>query len=229
MKQLILHSALALSAFGLVACSDDDDDNQEPMRYEYQVTVVNATAAQPFSPVALVLHNSDASLWQLGDPASVALEQIAEGGDNSALLASLATLSTASGGGLILPGDSETITLMHSGEPQSLLSAVTMPVNTNDTFAGLNGMDISGLVVNQSASWYLPAYDAGTEYNSEEAMSIPGPAAGGEGFNPQRDDVMNGISRHPGLVTQADDPASVLMPEHRISGVVGMLTITRIN
>ena len=216
MKQLVLHSAIALTAYGLVGCGSDDDD--DPMSYEYEVTVVNATAAQPFSPVSLVLHNNDAQLWKLGEAASTELEQIAEGGDNTALIAALSELSTASGAGLIMPGESETVMLMHTGDPVSLLSAVSMPVNTNDAFAGLNGADISGLEVNQSMSWYLPVYDAGTEYNSEDMMTIPGPAAGGEGFNAERDDVMNRISRHPGLVTQADDPDSTLGAEHRISG-----------
>ena len=225
MKQFVLRSTLALAALGLTACGSDSND---PKRYEYQVTVVNATAAQPLSPLSLVLHNPDASLWTFGEAASVELEQIAEGGNNAALIASLSALTTASGAGLIMPGNSESVTLTHTGDPVSRLSAVTMPVNTNDAFAGLNSVDISGLEVNQSRYWYLPLYDAGTEYNSESAAHIPGPAGGGEGFNAQRNDVMNKISRHAGLVTQADDPNSALAPQHRVDGSVGMLTITRI-
>lgn len=230
MKQLLLQSAIILSTCGLVACGDDDDDNNTtPMRYEYQVTVVNGTAAQPFSPLSVVLHDAQTALWSVGDAASTELEQVAEAGDNTALLAGLADLTTASGAGLIMPGESETLTLSHTGTAPERLTLLSMPVNSNDAFAGINSGDITMLEVNQSVGWQLPVYDAGTEANSETAMTIPGPAAGGEGFNADRDDVMNKISRHPGLVTQADDLDSVLLPEHRFSGVVGKVTVTRIN
>ena len=70
-----------------------------------------------------------------------------------------------------------------------LLSAVTMLENTNDAFSGINAMNIMNLSVGESISMHLGSYDAGTEKNSEQKSTIPGPAAGGEGYNSNRDDV----------------------------------------
>lgn len=228
-------AAIVTSAVLLTACGGSSNNNSSATMadpttsYDYQVTVYNFTAGQPFSPITVVLHSSEQSLWTLGEAASDAIELMAEAGDNSLLMEAVAELPYAAGEGVIMPGSYETVMVTVTGDMLSQLSATTMLVNTNDAFAGINSGDISSLEVDDSMSWYLPVYDAGTEYNSEMMADIPGPAAGGEGFSEMRDDVMNKISRHPGLVTQADDEMSVLMPYHRIDSTVGMVTITRIN
>ncbi|MBW8191534.1 spondin domain-containing protein [Neiella marina] len=229
--------AVAVSAaltLGLTTCGGSSNNNstavvEEEMTYEYQVTVENWTAAQPFSPLTIVAHSAEQSLWAIGEAASDAIEQMAEGGDNSMLLDAVADLPHVTGAGIIMPGTEESVMVEVTDAMYMQLSATTMLVNTNDAFAGINSADISGLDVDESMSWYLPVYDAGTEYNTESADDIPGPVASGEGFSEMRDDVMNKISRHPGLVTQADDSMSVLMPYHRIDTIVGKVTITRMN
>ena len=86
----------------------------EPMfTYAYQVTVTNLTYAQPMSPVALVLHN-EGQLWSIGEMASIALESLAESGDNSAVLAESIVLSGQSGAGLLLPGMSEMVDVSYT-------------------------------------------------------------------------------------------------------------------
>ena len=75
-KSLII---LALSA-GLAACGDSDkssdnmDEALEEMtmemgematNHQFMVEVVNLTAAQPFSPVAVIAH-TEGMLWQIG-------------------------------------------------------------------------------------------------------------------------------------------------------------------
>ncbi|MBD1389587.1 spondin domain-containing protein [Neiella sp. HB171785] len=235
MKTYLFSSLAVASALALTACGGSSNNSSTSQGagmttvYEYQITVENLTAGQPFSPLAVVLHGSDQMLWQIGEPASDGIELMAESGDNSMLLSAVSGLPATAGTGIIMPGSSEMV--MISTEDMSLmrLSATTMLVNTNDAFAGINAVDLSGLAANESMSWYLNTYDAGTEFNSETAESIPGPAGGGEGFSAIRDDVMNKISRHSGLVTQADDSMSALAPWHRFDSMVGKVTVTRMN
>ena len=72
-----------------------------------------------------------------------------------------------------------------------------------------------------------PAYDAGTEANSERAAGIPGPAAGGEGFNAVRDDE-DFVRGHSGVVSSQDGlDDSVLTGAHRWDNPVFSLVVTR--
>jgi hypothetical protein len=74
---------------------------------------------------------------------------------------------------------------------------------------------------------YTSAYDAGTEANSELAGTIPGPADGGEGYNPARDDWTPLVTHHGGVVGQQDThPASVLTEAERFDGPVLRIEIT---
>ncbi|MDO6687229.1 MULTISPECIES: spondin domain-containing protein [unclassified Agarivorans] len=224
--------AVAVMAAGLSACGSDDDTVVvlPPDTLDFEVTVYNDTAAQPLSPVVVGIHSATMSLWSVGLSASVPLETMAEGG-NAADLAAMFTDTNVAvlGAGAIGPGNYEKLMISAEDRTEMKLSLASMMVNTNDAFTGLNAIDVSGLMVGDSMSYTLPAYDAGTEANSEAMGSIPGPADSGEGFNAARDDTMNKVSRHPGLVTQADDAMSVLLPDHRISGTVGRVVITRTN
>ena len=47
------------------------------------------------------------------------------------------------------------------------------------------------------------AYDSGTEANSEAAGTIPGPVDGGQGFAPVRDDPVDRVLMHSGVLTAA--------------------------
>ncbi|WP_432459794.1 MULTISPECIES: spondin domain-containing protein [unclassified Agarivorans] len=220
---------IGLLAAGLSACGTDDVSSSAAMQ-SYQVTIYNDTAAQALSPVMLAIHDSAIQLWSIGAPASLALETLAEGGDASALVAMFNGKDVAMlGAGAVGPGDTDSLMITAAARHDMRLSLASMLVNSNDAFSGLNALDISKVMVGETLTYPLPAYDAGTEANSEAAGTIPGPADGGEGFSAIRDDVMNKVSRHPGLVTQADDAASVLMPQHRLSNQVGRVVITRID
>lgn len=221
---------IALSCLTLVACDHDDNDQMvepEPVSYSYEVTVQNLTQAQPLSPVAVVLHE-DITLWSIGETASEAIEMMAEGGDNSEILANEALLSGESGAGIIAPGDSESITVTVTDEPASYLSVATMLVNTNDAFVGITGQAMAALMVNESMALSLPVWDAGTEANSELAGTIPGPADGGEGFNSERDDA-DTLSFHSGVVSQDDGLTdSVLTSIHRFDNPAVRIIVTRL-
>lgn len=226
-------SVLIASALSLVACGGDDDDNmdREQGAFSYELKVTNLSHGQPFSPIGILVHGDDYTPWMVGQAASVALETLAEGGDNTAFIApqSTSVLSGLSGAGLILPGATETIdvSLMADLDGVHQLSMATMLVNTNDGFVGANGIDLSALAVGETHTFYLPVYDAGTEPNSEAQGSIPGPADGGEGFNATRDDV-DYVAMHPGVVGQDHgDGSSVLDSTHQFDGPLAKLTVAR--
>jgi len=240
-----INKKLALTALVTVmlsACGGSSSDSEEmvvvvpapdPMfTYTYQVIVTNLTYAQPMSPVALVLHN-EGQLWSVGEMASVALENLAESGDNSAVLAESIVLSGQGGAGLILPGMSEMVdvsyTVSDENNAPTMLSLATMLVNTNDAFTGINALAINNLAVGESISLTTSSYDSGTEKNSELMTTIPGPAGGGtgEGFNAERNDI-DKVAMHSGVVS-ADDGlmVSALTQAHRFDNPTLAVMVTR--
>lgn len=236
---------LMLAMFSLAACDNDDDDDgmttvpppppPPPAMASFEVTVMNLTNAQPLSPAGIIAHDDSYSVFQLGSPVSPGLEELAEGGDNTALLdeatAAAGVRATATGAGPIPPaaGESIAVELLASDLASTRLSVSTMLVNTNDAITGVNGVDVSGMQPGDSVMLRTIAYDAGTEANSETGMSIPGPAGGGEGFNASRDDLFDRVAMHPGVVGQDDGFAtSGLTSQHRFDNPVAAIRIERI-
>ncbi len=217
----------------LTGCGDDDDNiivtptpEPEAMEYAYDITILNLTHAQPLSPVAVTLHN-DGVMWKVGEPASQALEMLAEGGDNSSFIALDSVVAATSTETPVGPGASATITVSTTDELATHLSVATMLVNTNDAFSGLTGLELATLAIDSPKSWHLNVYDSGTEKNSELIGTIPGPADGGTGFDVMRDDV-DMVTMHPGVVTYDDGLTnSILSQAHRFDNPSIKLTITR--
>jgi len=197
----------------------------------YSVKVTNVSSNQPLSPTAVVFHNGSYSAWEIGAAVTDGLEVLAEGGDPSAFLAEAGTYSdvmaTAAGMGAVGPGGSDTVTATVPKNTDLRVSVVTMLVNTNDAFTGVNGSAVGALSVDDSITIYANVYDAGTESNDESMGTVPGPAAGGEGFNASRND-RDFATGHGGVVTADDGLAgSALNESHRFVGPVAKLTVTR--
>jgi len=196
-----------------------------PVDVSYEVTVTNLTNSQPLSPAAVVLH-ADGHLFSVGEVPSVALEQMAEGGMNSGVLA--LGMASASGADAIGPGGSETISVTIQDVTNAKLSVATMLVNTNDAFSGLDALDLSTFAVGDSWTATAGVYDAGTEVNSEAAGTMPGPADGGEGFNATRTDT-GYVAMHPGVVSGDDGLTnSVLTVQHKFDNPAVRIMVTRI-
>ncbi|MEM7208819.1 MAG: spondin domain-containing protein [Pseudomonadota bacterium] len=230
MKNQYTLAVVLLGSMLLVACGGSSSDDNAESSTSYEITVVNLTNNQPLSPVAVIAHASDFSAWAVGSAASTGLEEMAEGGDNSTLIgAGIDGVDAVgeSGAGPIPPGGSETFTIETGADTQNRITVASMFVNTNDAFVGLGSVDVSGLSSGDSITHTAPIYDAGTEANSEAAGTIPGPADGGEGYNPARDDV-DRVFRHAGVVS-ADDglSTSVLNESHRFDAPGARITITR--
>ena len=216
----------------LTACGDDEVEVirevivevPAPVDVSYEVTVTNMTNSQPLSPVAVVLHASG-NLWSIGGVPSVELEMMAEGGDNSGLLA--LGMAASSGAAPIGPGSNETISVTVQDVTDAKLSVATMLVNSNDGFSGLNAWDLSQLAVGDSWSTTARVYDSGTEINSEASGTMPGPADGGEGFNPMRNDT-GFVAMHPGVVSGDDGlSSSVLTVQHKFDNPAIRIKVTR--
>ena len=223
---------ISLVALMLHGCSESNPSST-PLS-TYQFTVTNLTANQPISPVAIVLHAASYSGWNIGAAASTGLEKLAEGGDNSTFLSEAQTNAsvskTASGKGVLAPGASEVIAMTTSPSTGLHVSIAGMLVNTNDAFAGLDGLFLGNMVVGSKQKFMLQAYDAGTEAHTEAANTIPGPAGGGTGFDTMRDDKNNFVAIHSGVVTSSDGLAtSALNETHRFDNPVMLVSIERIH
>jgi len=145
----------------------------------FQITVTNLTKGQVFSPVLMVSHNRRVALFELGEPASDGLAQLAEGGATRPIIDAVAdnrnVFGTAVSDGPVPPGQSVTIEL--SSKFASRISLASMLVNTNDAFVALNSVYAPRSYVKHFAR----AYDAGSEENDELCVNIPGPLCAGQG------------------------------------------------
>lgn len=153
-------------------------------RAYYEVTITNLTHAQAFTPILVASHGKGVKLFELGSPASNELSALAEGGDVApltyALQADHKVRDTANSGGLLMPGQSVTVTVAARGAKQISLASMLIP--TNDSFIALNGVKAPK---HGKAVYYSPGYDAGSELNDELCLNIPGPVCGGAGGSPE--------------------------------------------
>lgn len=193
-----------------------------------RVTITNITEAQSFTPVMVASHKPGVKLFTLGEPASTELEKVAEAGDLTSLETTLRAnpdvRDVVDSGAVLGPGQSVTLTVQ-SGKGFGSVSVTAMLIPTNDGFFALNGQ--AGPVgSHKSATFYSPAYDAGTEANDELCANIPGPptVCTGEGFNPSRDSDVNFVHIHPGIHGIGDLPAT----KYDWRNPVAKIVITRV-
>ena len=152
---------------------------------QYEVTITNITPGQTFTPQLVVTHRQDMQLFNLGEPASEELEILAEGGNTAPLTDAVANfaMDVQTIPGLLEPGQSSSTTVI--GHPsKGYISVAAMMIPTNDAFIGLNRMPLPR---KGTATFMVPAYDAGTELNDQSCQNMPGPACGipDAGYSPE--------------------------------------------
>jgi len=166
----------------------------------FEITITNITKGEIFTPILVASTHRGFKLFKKGAPASIELETIAEGGNNKPLSDFLLNgghaLATASASGGLLPGASLTLTVAMD-EYYDHVTVASMLIPTNDAFFAVNGE--RGPKKGKTVTFESPAYDAGTEANDEICANIPGPACGGEGFNPDRDNGEGYVYIHQGI------------------------------
>ncbi len=154
----------------------------------YDVTITNVTRGQVVTPPIVIVHTDAYALFQSGAVASDDLVTLAETGNPGPLAASAGVADgvadVATGGGVLMPGESVTLTVS-AGEGAKYLSVAAMLAVTNDGFAAVRGVR---LPKHGSVTVGAAVYDAGSEVNNEGAAYIPGlgggmrDTAGAEGF-----------------------------------------------
>jgi hypothetical protein len=212
-KVLLVMAVLGLATLPAgSALADRDRTDHRPGVRQWQVTIENLTpegpgapGAQPLSPPLFVVHSKRADVWSVGEVASHPVAAIAEDADTAPAEMALDDVRGVhdvftGAGGPIPSGESRTYMVETRGWANRL-SIVTMLVNTNDAFTGLDSLKLRG----HSQMRDTKAYDAGSEMNNEEVGFIPGPCCG----NPfVRDPEGALIQPHPGLTGIGDlDPA----------------------
>jgi glucose/arabinose dehydrogenase len=161
----------------------------------YEVTITNLTMKQVLSPPFLATHPASAHVWQMGQPASDGLRVVAEDGKNDVLAMMVQGVATdlSMATEPLMPGKS--VTLLIRANPNDVLSAASMLVQTNDGFTGLDNNPLTG-------DKDTMAYDAGTENNTEKADDVPGPPF--LGINRAPTNPPQPISMHPGIMGTAE-------------------------
>ena len=176
-----------ISTVALVAAFAVPQAAAEPTQRTYEVTVTNLTGGQPLTPPVVATHLGAYDAFDVGSPASEAVQQIAENGDGGPLLAELgsskhvdAFLQTGTGplvpDGLAGSGmfaDAVTFEIT-AGPGANFLSYVSMLICTNDGFTGADALKLPNQV-GQTATAATFAYDAGTEINTEDLADIVPP------------------------------------------------------
>jgi hypothetical protein len=208
----------------------------------YTVTITNLTDGQPFTPPLVVSHRPSVDLFEVGQPASQGIREIAENGNLGPAIA-FATESAAAKHisdavvaatpiPPVLPGASRTFELTASNGANRV-SWASMLICTNDGFTGIDSVRLPKKV-GDSISIDTMAYDAGTEINTENLADIVPPCQGIVGVEDDEGLPGTGMSNpslteggvihhHAGIVGGND----LLTGTHGWSGPVATITITR--
>lgn len=147
----------------------------------YRVMIENLTNGQPLTPPAVATHRRPTSLFEVGEPASLELKEIAENGNLGPMLAAFSSdkhvdevfVAVAGDPPPVLPG--QNVSFEMAGERGAkYISFASMLICTNDGFTGVNGRrlpkHVGDVVTVESAG-----YDAGTEINTEDFADIVPP------------------------------------------------------
>ena len=239
-----------LPLIGFIACSDDDDDPTPPLQaastysasfdraQETSATTLGTTIRVTVrnqapemgtfqTPVWLGVHDGTFDIYDLGTPASPALERIAEDGNFAPLAADFAASGagdfdavilgqTFASAGPIPPGESASILIRLDPSAGPLyLSYASMVIPSNDAFVA-NGDPMAHQIYDGSGAFQptsfvvaaAEALDAGTEFNDEVAANTAffGQSAPNTGTT-----TTDNIALHPGFLAAGmsgilDDP-----------------------
>ena len=170
----------------------------------YEVTITNLTSGQPLTPPVVATHGQPLSVFQVGEPASFELKEIAENGNNVPLLDLLGADSNVStvlqaGPPPLVPsadpggtGFPDSVTFMiTANQAAKYLSFASMLICTNDGFTGIDSLHLPKRV-GASVTVFTNGYDAGTELNSEDFADMVPPCQGLIGVS--SDDAGTGMS-----------------------------------
>ena len=175
----ILILVMAAPAFG----------HSKDVTRSYDVTITDLTGGQPLTPPVVATHRGKHPVFEVGQPASVGVREIAENGNNAPLLAQLSAdpfdqISdfTEAGSGPLVPAgkpgsamfDDHVSFTIDAGRSAKRLSFVAMLICTNDGFTGADSLRLPH-AVGDTTSAETNGYDAHTEINTEDYADIVPP------------------------------------------------------
>ena len=187
----------------------------------WDINITNLTHGNHFTPLLVTAHAHDEHLFEVGSAASVEIEHMAECGHLTPLLgtsvvgAADADTIVDPAAGFLNPGATTTTSITTT---QTHLSIVAMVLPTNDAFVGMESQHIPEQA--GTYTYWLNAYDAGTEENDEILMTsgectysdsgmmpgAPGGDAGSGGTGVATADTNTMIHVHRGIL--GDDDAT---------------------
>ena len=172
MKRVVTVFAAAVVVLGMATAAQA----QEGQSVDVYITNLSK---QIISPPLVMSHTWKVAIFVPGLPASEELAVLAEDGDPIPLADVLAAheevFDVEVAPGMLFPGETTVLNLQVRGK-FNRISAVGMLVTTNDAFFGLSNYFIEPSEIVQRTE--VPAWDAGTEVNSEMCATIPGPPCG---------------------------------------------------
>ena len=204
---LVFSAPLLAGSFSM---EDNDEDSDVPSGRLYLVTITNLTYDQIISPPVVVAHDARFRLFEPGQPSSDELAALAEDGMTGPLegllMVSTGVFDYGVAAGGIPPGGSITVGVRAHGRAK-MVSLAGMLISSNDAFVGLDGNYLpSGS--SRMLSIDVPAYDSGSELNTESCEHIPGPPCGNGGVR-VTDGAENFVHVHRGIHGTGDLDASM--------------------
>ncbi|GAC16743.1 spondin domain-containing protein [Aliiglaciecola lipolytica] len=202
---------------------------------DLSIEIQNLTQGIYFTPLLVAAHTPEASLFELGESASTEIEAMAEMGSLDGLM----TVTTSVNADVIanpaegLLGPSlSTTAMLTTDDSNTVLSIVGMILPSNDGFVGLDNWQIPSEA--GTYTFYLNAYDAGTEANDEIRASMPVPppldpllGTGGAGVTSQETNAS--VHIHRGNLGDADSSggsSDMVNSIHRWLNPVAKVTVT---
>lgn len=202
---------------------------------DLSIEIQNLTQGIYFTPLLVAAHTPEASLFELGESASTEIEAMAEMGSLDGLMTVTTSVNADVIGnpaeGLLGPSLSTTA-MLTTDDSNTVLSIVGMILPSNDGFVGLDNWQIPSEA--GTYTFYLNAYDAGTEANDEIRASMPVPppldpllGTGGAGVTSQETNAS--VHIHRGNLGDADSSggsSDMVNSIHRWLNPVAKVTVT---
>ncbi len=196
-----LYARVAIFVAVLIIAGAASAIAQTQVKTRYDITVTNLTRGQYLTSPFVVVHKSGVRLFTLGEPVSSQFASLVEDANPNALGSVLAglpevkqviTAATPPADALIAPGKSATVTV-DTSTAFNQISLIASLIPTNDAFIAIHGVAVPK--GDATLSFFIPAYDAGSERNDELCASLFAPSiaecggtggagrpGGGEGF-----------------------------------------------
>ncbi|WP_282053427.1 spondin domain-containing protein [Maribacter luteus] len=204
--QTPLFSEGQASSTGLERIAEDGDNSMLDASLSS-----NSGFISPFAPGAYAINSP---IFIPGDPSSAKLESLAEDGNPSGFANVFTTPIGGNSPAPIFPGES--FSYDFNAEEGDVLSFATMLGNSNDWFAGANGIELftNGTAISGNITNLIRLYDAGTEIDQY---------AGAGSDQPARQNGANSGADENGVVETVTNPSS------NVPTISDMVKVTIIN